>query len=244
MFKRSLAAMAALTLFSLAACSDDGGDKDDDTVAGDPSASATTDPSETADPSTPAETTPAAGACAYDADGTQPAKEVDPPPGDPKKKGLVHVTIETSAGDIKATLNAKKTPCTVNSFLSLADQDYFDDTSCHRVTTQGIYVLQCGDPTGTGMGGPGYQFDDELAGTEKYPAGTLAMANAGPGTNGSQFFMVYKDSSAALSPAYTVFGTFDTASIKLLQKVAAKGTDSGTADGAPKVPVTIDEVDD
>ena len=98
-------------------------------------------------------------------------------------------------------------------------------------------MLQCGDPTATGMGGPGYQYDDELSGSETYGAGTLAMANAGPGTNGSQFFIVFDDSQ--LPPSYTVFGKVDAAGIKTVQKVAAKGTETGTPDGPPKQPVEI-----
>ena len=96
--------------------------------------------------------------------------------------------------------------------MSLAEQGYFDDTTCHRLTTQGIFVLQCGDPTATGGGGPGYSFEDELDGAEKYPAGTIAMANAGPDTNGSQFFLVYEDTE--LPPSYTTFGTIDDAGLE------------------------------
>ena len=92
----------------------------------------------------------------------------------------------------------------MNSFVSLADQGYFDDTPCHRMTTRGIFVLQCGDPTADRRRRAGLPFEDELDGTETYGPGTLAMANAGPNTNGSQFFIVYGDSP--LPPAYTVFG--------------------------------------
>ncbi|KRF17239.1 hypothetical protein ASG90_08000 [Nocardioides sp. Soil797] len=253
MLKRSLAVAAALTLLTLGACSSDDGDGDDDAKGNDASSSqpsenyGSSDESESPATSEAAPTdseSAATGACTYNPDGTQPAKQVDPPSPDPTETGKVNVTFETNVGDIKAVLDAKATPCTVNSLLSLADQDYFDGTDCHRLTTAGIYVLQCGDPTGTGSGGPGYQFDDELTGSETYPAGTLAMANAGPGTNGSQFFMVYKDSQ--LPPSYTVFGKVDTASIRILQKVAAKGSDNANAqgDGAPVQKVTIDEVDD
>ena len=113
--------------------------------------------------------------------------------------------MATSVGDLTATLDADTTPCTVGSFVSLAEQGYFDGTSCHRLTTQGIYVLQCGDPTGTGTGGPGYSFADELSGKEKYPAGTLAMANAGPNTNGSQFFITHGP-QPHLDGRHSVFG--------------------------------------
>jgi peptidyl-prolyl cis-trans isomerase B (cyclophilin B) len=177
--------------------------------------------------------------CSYTSDG-QPAKDVDLPPEDATVSGDVPVVVESSAGDIAATLDADATPCTVNSFVSLADQGYFDGTTCHRLTTQGIYVLQCGDPTASGAGGPGYSFEDELSGKETYPAGTLAMANAGPDTNGSQFFIVYEDSQ--LPPSYAVFGHVDDAGLKVVREIAEKGTKTGAPDGPPKEPVEIDSV--
>ncbi|WP_298866494.1 peptidylprolyl isomerase [uncultured Microbacterium sp.] len=191
--------------------------------------------------SSPAASQPAAsGACTYTADGRPAAKKVTAPPADPTATGQVPVTISTSAGDLAVTLDADSAPCTVGSFLSLAKQAYFDGTNCHRLTTQGIFVLQCGDPTGTGTGGPGYSFPDELKGTETYPAGTLAMANAGPDTNGSQFFVVYADTQ--LPPSYTVFGHLDAASTQIVAGIAAEGTDNGQPDGKPKTPVTIKEI--
>lgn len=178
--------------------------------------------------------------CTYPADTRPASKPVDAPDADPSVSGEVPVTIATSAGDLAVTLDADTAPCTVNSFLSLADQGYFDDTTCHRLTTEGIFVLQCGDPTATGTGGPGYSFPDELEGTETYPAGTLAMANAGPDTNGSQFFVVYADTR--LAPSYTVFGHLDDASTAIVAGLAAEGTATGAADGAPKTPVKITSV--
>jgi peptidyl-prolyl cis-trans isomerase B (cyclophilin B) len=173
-------------------------------------------------------------------EGGAPARQVDPPPAQATETGDVDVTIATSAGDIGATLDASAAPCTVNSFLSLADQGYYDDTPCHRLTTAGIFVLQCGDPTGSSAGGPGYSFPDELSGDEKYPGGTLAMANAGPDTNGSQFFMVYKDTQ--LPPSYTVFGSIGDAGLQVLDAVAKKGTANGSPDGPPKEKVQIESV--
>lgn len=178
--------------------------------------------------------------CQYPADGSDPAREVEPPPGEPTAEGDVDVTISTSAGDVGATLDGEAAPCTVNSFLSLAEQGYFDDSPCHRLTTSGIYVLQCGDPTGVGGGGPGYRFADELNGDETYPAGTLAMANGGPDTNGSQFFMVYDETP--LPPDYTVFGTIDDAGLDALRDVAKKGTANGAPDGPPAEQVLIQSV--
>ena len=178
--------------------------------------------------------------CDYPADSAGAAKQVEPPSTEAPAAGEVSVTISTTVGDLKATLGRGKTPCTVNSFLSLADQGYFDDTACHRMTTSGIFVLQCGDPSGTGAGGPGYSFADELDGKETYTAGTLAMANAGPDTNGSQFFIVYADSP--LPPSYTVFGHVDDAAVKIVEDVAKKGVTGGQGDGAPNKAVTISSV--
>ena len=144
-------------------------------------------------------------------------------------------SIVTNCGTITVALDGKAAPHTVNSFVFLAGKHYFDNTKCHRLTTSGIFVLQCGDPTGTGTGGPGYQFKDENLSGATYPAGTVAMANAGPGTNGSQFFFVYADTP--LPPNYTPFGKV-TSGLDILKAVAAKGS-TPEGDGAPNQPVVI-----
>ncbi|HEV2636819.1 MAG TPA: peptidylprolyl isomerase [Actinocrinis sp.] len=160
------------------------------------------------------------------------------------------VTIHTTQGPIVFTAEGVKAPYTVYSFLYLAQKAYFNDSPCHRLTTSGIFVLQCGDPTGTGTGTPGYQFQDEnlnaygLPGADStvtYPPGSVAMANSGPGTNGSQFFLVYRDSP--LPPSYTPFGQI-TQGLDILQKIAAAGTDdaNGTGDGNPNTAVQIQSV--
>ena len=177
--------------------------------------------------------------CTYTSGG-QGARQVDPPPSEAAAEGTVDVTMKTNAGDIPITLDAAATPCAVNSFVSLASQGYFDVTPCHRLTTQGIFVLQCGDPGGTGTGGPGYSFDDELSGQETYPAGTVAMANAGPNTNGSQFFLVYEDTQ--LPPSYDVIGQMDSAGTEVVKQIAEQGTSNGGSDGPPKANVTIESV--
>jgi peptidyl-prolyl cis-trans isomerase B (cyclophilin B) len=148
------------------------------------------------------------------------------------------MTITTNLGTIAIRLDPAGAPCTVASFAYLAGRHYFDGSRCHRLVTSGIYVLQCGDPSGTGQGGPAYQFDDENldATAGMYPAGTVAMANAGPGTNGSQFFIVYRDSQ--LQPDYTPFGQV-TSGLDVVTGVANAGEDTGTGDGHPKMPVTI-----
>ena len=148
-------------------------------------------------------------------------------------------TIVTNQGTIVATLDGAKAPHTVNSFNFLAAHHYFDNSPCHRLTTQGIYVLQCGDPTGTGTGGPGYTIPDENLTGATYPAGTLAMANTGqPHTGGSQFFFCYADTP--LPPQYTPFGHV-TQGLDVLKAIAAAGDDNsnGPGDGKPKKPVII-----
>ena len=171
----------------------------------------------------------------------------------PTEEQTVSASMETDQGNIGLQLDNGKSPCTVNSFASLAQQGYFDGTPCHRLTTsESLAVLQCGDPTGEGTGGPGYQFANEyptyqyapddpaLTQPVVYPRGTLAMANAGPGTNGSQFFLVYQDSQ--LPPQYTVFGTIDETGLATLDKIAAAGVANGGPDGPPATEVTIDSV--
>ena len=142
------------------------------------------------------------------------------------------VRFITTQGIITVRMLTSKAPCTTFSFRFLASRGYFNKTHCHRLTIQGIYVLQCGDPTGTGSGGPGYSFNDENLAGATYPAGTVAMANAGPNTNGSQFFFTWKDTT--LAPNYTPFGTV-ISGMDVLQKIAAAGDDqqNGPGDGYP-----------
>ena len=194
--------------------------------------------------------------CTYTPGGPN-SKEAELPPGNPEADAPEEVTIATDQGDIKVSLDADKAPCTVNSFLSLAKQGFFDDTKCHRLSAGGLFLLQCGDPSGSSQGGPGYMFDDELVDQDPrlqpclgqtdpstgreyctYPAGTVAMANGGPDTNGSQFFLIYQDSP--LPAAYTVFGRMSAAGVKVVQTVAKGGTVPGTEQ--PKIPVTITSV--
>jgi peptidyl-prolyl cis-trans isomerase B (cyclophilin B) len=233
---RLAAAAAALVLVpGLAAC----GSSSSSTVAEDPAASTSSD-------TTPSDSGSASSVrCDYPSDAQGAARKVDPPPATPTVSGTVDATIATTAGILDATLDADTAPCTVGSFVSLAKQGYFDNTPCHRLTTARtqIFVLQCGDPAGTGTGGPGYTIPDELSGTETYGPGTLAMANTGqPDSGGSQFFIVYE--STPLPPQYTVFGHVSTAGVKAVQRVAAKGTDNafGDGDGHPKEKVTITKV--
>nr|WSW70341.1 peptidylprolyl isomerase [Streptomyces sp. NBC_00995] len=170
----------------------------------------------------------------------EPAMKID-------KKSKYTMSLKTSQGDIAFEMDAAKTPHTTNSFKSLADKKFFDGTKCHRLTTDGIFVLQCGDPKGDGTGGPGYTIPDEnltalgkagAEGTVTYPAGTVAMANTGQAhTGGSQFFLVYKDSK--LPPTYTPFGTMDKDSLAAVQAIGKAGVTGGGADGAPSKAVNI-----
>ncbi|MGW0791770.1 peptidylprolyl isomerase [Streptomyces sp. NPDC002911] len=194
----------------------------------------TADAAATADPSaTPSES---------ESSTPEPAMKID-------KKATYSMSLKTSQGDIGIAMDAAKTPHTTNSFKALADKQYFDNTKCHRLTTEGIFVLQCGDPKGDGTGGPGYTIPDENLtalgkagddGAVTYPAGTVAMANTGqPGTGGSQFFLVYKDTK--LPPSYTPFGTMDDAGLNAVKKIAEAGVADGAGDGAPKKTVTVEK---
>jgi peptidyl-prolyl cis-trans isomerase B (cyclophilin B) len=202
-----------------------------------PTAAAT--PSASPTPSTIAEP---ASHCVYTPSGTA-ARKVGVPPVKPKYKGKSYLaTIKTNQGTIRLVLLNNKATCTVNSFLYLASKNYFSNTPCHRLTTTGIYVLQCGDPTGTGSGGPGYKFANENTAGAQYTQGTVAMANAGPGTNGSQFFLVYRNSTT-LPANYTLFGKI-VSGLGIIQNVAKAGSDNanGQGDGHPKEKVTIESV--
>jgi peptidyl-prolyl cis-trans isomerase B (cyclophilin B) len=186
------------------------------------------------------------------------SKPVDPPRTGkvPTEPAEVSVSMMTDQGPIGLMLNNAQSPCTVNSFISLGAKDFFAGTQCHRLTTAPMLsVLQCGDPAGDGTGGPGYEFANEYP-TDPYapgdpaaqqpvtyPRGTLAMANAGPGTNGSQFFLVYQDSM--LPPQYTVFGTIQQDGLATLDKIAEAGVATGGRspdDGPPATKVTIKSV--
>ncbi|OLT37292.1 peptidylprolyl isomerase [Actinomadura sp. CNU-125] len=179
------------------------------------------------------------GECAYSPSEAPGAPEdLGTPPVKPARTGTVNATVKTNQGDVVLQLDGKNAPCTVNSFAFLAEKNFYDDSPCHRLTSGGLNVLQCGDPTGKGTGGPGYQYADENLDGAAYGKGTLAMANSGPDTNGSQFFMVYGDSQ--LPPDYTVFGKITTG-MDVLEKIAEAGSEP-EGDGAPKKKVTIEDV--
>jgi len=226
----SVVAVLLLTTGVVAAAASLGGD-DPDQVATAPEAS-----------TAPVEATPAADTpegCEFVKSEAPASKQVDLPPTEGvEEEAVFDVTLTTNRGNIVFETLTSKAPCAIQNMRHLAHLAYYDDTPCHRLTTQGISVLQCGSPDGSPSGGPGYSFADENLEGATYPRGTVAMANSGPATNGSQFFLVYEDS--ALPPNYTPFGTI-TAGLDVLEEVAAAGSDesSGAGDGKPKLPVQI-----
>jgi peptidyl-prolyl cis-trans isomerase B (cyclophilin B) len=221
---------------------------DEQPPAADASETTTTTPAE------PAETTD--GACKFTTTPAEPAAkpvEVPPDPAEKVATGTLAVTLTTNNGDIPLTLDRAKAPCTVQSIEHLVTSKFYDDTPCHRIVhTDNFKVLQCGDPTGQGTGGPGYTIPDEkptdleaapgAAGAVVYPRGVIAMANTGaPNSGGGQFFLVY--GSTFLSADYTIFGTIGEVGLATLDKIGAEGvdpaTDNGRGDGAPKLQTTI-----
>ncbi len=218
-------------------------DKDGATAASEPSESPT-----------PATSSPEASPSASGSDGctytktTEPAaKKVAVPTFDAKAaKAPYTATIATNQGDVTVEMDTAAAPCTTNSFKHLATGGYFDKTPCHRLTTDGIFVLQCGDPSGTGSGGPGYGFGVENVPPDgMFPAGTVAMARSqDPNSNGSQFFIVYDDTKLPTEGGgYTIFGRV-TKGLDVVEKVAQGGADNanGEGDGKPKLNVEIGSV--
>jgi cyclophilin family peptidyl-prolyl cis-trans isomerase len=169
--------------------------------------------------------------------GTPPTPEATP------TQGTATLLMSTTQGDLTLTLDRTKAPCAAASFAYLASQKFFDGSPCHREVNQPTFgVLQCGDPTGSGSGGPSYKFAQEIPAGTTYPRGTIAMANTGqPNSTGSQFFLCFTDTQ--LSPDYTPVGTVDEAGLAVLDKVAAAGNDGSfeaqAGGGAPNLPVTI-----
>jgi peptidyl-prolyl cis-trans isomerase B (cyclophilin B) len=227
------------------------------TGGGTPKASPSATTSATATPSasaTAATVAEPAHHCSYTDSGTS---KPSLPATTPNWSATYTATIHTNRGPIVIKLANSKATCTVNSFVHLAQTSFWNNTQCHRVSDSGgLYMLQCGDPTakasetlactGTknvaGSGGPGYQFSDENLTGATYPAGTLAMANAGANTNGSQFFLVFQNTQ--LTANYTPFGTI-TSGLDILQNVGKAGTSctyAGAGGGVPKDKVIINSV--
>jgi peptidyl-prolyl cis-trans isomerase B (cyclophilin B) len=192
---------------------------------------------------TPAKSAAAsATTCVYTKSGVA-ARKVSLPPKTPDTSATYTAAIKTNRGTVDISLLNSQAPCTVNSFVSLADQGFYNNTPCPRLVTTGFYLLQCGDPTGTGSGTPGYEFASENLKGAKYLADTVAMANSGtPDSNGSQFFLVYKNTTE-LPPDYTPFGTI-TSGLTVLKAIAAKGDDNSNpaGGGKPNEKVQIERV--
>ena len=186
-------------------------------------------------------------ACDYqpDTSGNTNLKDVGTPPTPEATptQGTDTLLMSTGQGDLTLTLDRASAPCAAASFTYLAQQKFFDNSPCHREVNQDAFgVLQCGDPTGTGQGGPTYKFAQEVSSSTTYPRGTIAMANSGsPNSTGSQFFLCFTDTQ--LSPDYTAVGTVDQAGLAVLDQIAAAGNNGSfepsPGGGAPKVPVTI-----
>lgn len=165
--------------------------------------------------------------------------KVTNPPQKAASKLPTTLTLVTNCGTIVAKLDPKA-PFTVTQMAALVKAKYFDQSLCHRLAVRDFYMLQCGDPTATGTGGPGFTYTDEnlpVSVASRYPAGTLAMANSGPNTNGSQFFLVFKD-SGVLSADYSVWGKI-TKGLDVLNYIASKGVNDSSGIGAPKIKVAI-----
>jgi peptidyl-prolyl cis-trans isomerase B (cyclophilin B) len=195
-----------------------------------------------------ASNTAAADACQWlpaDPTANPNLKDVGTPPAGEPRSGVETLSIMTNRGAIEAKMDTAKVPCTAASLSYLASKKFYDNTKCHRLTTEGIKVLQCGDPTGTGAGGPTYQYAEENLPVDQrptYPAGTIAMAKTqAPSSTASQFFIVYEDTD--LPAQYTVVGTV-TKGLDVVQKVAKAGavdaSGKPTGDGAPKDEVVIE----
>jgi peptidyl-prolyl cis-trans isomerase B (cyclophilin B) len=183
--------------------------------------------------------------CEYSLSGTAVRPVAPPPSTGVPTSGTISYVLSMTNGAVTITLDRAMAPCTVNSFVFLARQGYFDDTKCHRLADSGIFILQCGDPSGTGKGGPGYEFANETDGTETYTEGAVAMANGGPGSNGSQFFLVWADSTSLDKKRhFTIFGHMDKASRGVVASMAEEGQDGSNRDGTgrPNNPCEISSV--
>ena len=168
------------------------------------------------------------------------AKNIIPPEVKPPFKNRT-ITLTTNCGDIVIQTFARQAPITITVMSALANGGYFNRTLCHRLTTEGIFVLQCGDPTATGSGGPEFRYRDEnlpAAGNSNYPEGVVAMANSGPNTNGSQFFLVYKDTT--LGPNYTIWGRI-VSGLEIVKYIAEGGVKDGSTDGTPLRTISIEK---
>jgi peptidyl-prolyl cis-trans isomerase B (cyclophilin B) len=171
----------------------------------------------------------------------KPQSFKSPPKASLAQHAMWDATLATNCGEIRVRLDGEHAPQTVSSFIFLAQKGFFDDSPCHRLTTSNIFVLQCGDPTGSGSGGPGYGFGIENAPKNgRFPAGTLGMARStSPNSNGSQFFVVYQDTDLpSAGGGYSIFGKV-TKGLGIVQALARAGVSGGASDGPPAQPISI-----
>ncbi|MFB7218644.1 peptidylprolyl isomerase [Streptomyces sp. NPDC056227] len=179
-------------------------------------------------------------ACSYNL--TNGAKTVGIPTFDARAAARPYTAeVVTNRGTITFEALTDKAPCTTNSFSFLARKGYYEGSTCHRVTTRGIFVLDCGDPKGEGTADPGYFFQDENLDGAEYSAGTVAMSKAVPGRNGSQFFISYADPAVSMPSEWTPFGKV-LSGLDVLKEIARNGTQDGSSDGRPKKAVVIKSV--
>ena len=221
---RHLAPVAAAAVLVLAGCgsgSDDTGDSSGSASSG--SSSADSASGETKCP-------------AEDGSAKRTTSFEEAPPMCIDSKKTYTATLETDAGNIEIALDAKKAPKTVNNFVVLSRYHFYDGLTFHRVITN--FMAQGGDPEGNGTGGPGYTFEDELPKKGAYKVGSVAMANSGPDTNGSQFFIITGQAGVSLPPDYSLFGQV-TDGQDVLQRIAEDGS---AGEGSPEVEHTIEKV--
>ncbi len=201
------------------------------------------DPTAAPEATTSEPTASSTAQCEYVDNAPDPATvtDVGRPPAEPGDLGLLTATMTLNGEPVVISLDGTAAACTANSWEFLAAADYFDDTTCHRLTTSDtLGVLQCGDPSATGTGGPGYRFAEENTDGATYSAGTVAMANTGqPASTGSQFFIVHSDS--VLPPDYTVVGEV-TEGLDVVRAIAEAGTVSGSTDGTPAAGAEVSDL--
>jgi cyclophilin family peptidyl-prolyl cis-trans isomerase len=233
----------AFALLAAACGSDTSAEGASNTAAADSSDAVAADSDETAADETATEATTAddgeeAAADCPATDGSEPQRQsFDAPPPmclDPDRSYTAEVV--TNQGTITIELDQESAPLTVNNFVTLARYKYFDGTVCHRIITG--FVVQCGDPTATGTGNPGYRFPDELPAAGDYQLGSLAMANSGPDTNGSQFFIISGPSGVTLPPLYSLFGTV----VDGYETTVVEIDRLGSSSGVPTTEVVIESV--
>ena len=173
---------------------------------------------------------------------TRDGKSADVPVFDAEKASQPYkATLITNRGAVLLEVLSAQAPCSAQSFAFLAGKGYFDDSECHRLTTQDVFTLECGDPKGEGKADPGYFFEDENLKGAAYPAGTVAMSKVVPGRNGSQFFLSYADPDSVMPAHWTPFARV-VGGLDVLKEIGRNGTTDGSGDGRPKSPVIIESV--